>query len=175
MAISAVSFGIDRPAWLRLRSRAGLCRFRRWLLVGALLAMMLVPISARAGSISLTLSGGLNFLDADPDLVPTVGPEIVTLEVKAVGKRDVTWSLTLIADSDLQSGSDIIPITVISWTAFPNPPYTSGTLSTVVPKVIASGLTHEHDIITFDFYMQNSWTYNSGSYSSTATFTLSAP
>jgi hypothetical protein len=140
-----------------------------------LIVMMLVPLSAHAASISLTLSGGLNFVDADPDLVPTVGPETVTLQVKAVGRRGLTWSLTLIADSDLQSGPDMIPITVISWTAFPNPPYANGTLSTVVPALIAGGLTHEHDIITFNFLMQNSWAYSTGNYSSTATFTLSAP
>jgi hypothetical protein len=89
-----------------------------------LIVMMLVPLSAHAASISLTLSGGLNFVDADPDLVPTVGPETVTLQVKAVGRRGLNWSLTLIADSALPS---------------------------------------------------DSWAYSTGNYSSTATFTLSAP
>jgi hypothetical protein len=44
-----------------------------------------------------------------------------------------------------------------------------------MPALIASGLTHEFATITFDFVMQNSWSYNVGNYSATATFTLSAP
>ena len=137
--------------------------------------LVLGPATALAGSISLTLTGSVVFADASPDLFPTLGPSTVTLEVKAVGRRNMPWTLSLMANSDFQSGPDIIPIAVVSWTALPSPPYQGGTLSTVVPRLIASGLTHEHDVITFDFYMQNSWSYNAGNYSSTATITLSAP
>lgn len=174
MAISASSFAIDRPVWLRSWSRAGLCRL--WRFLGIVVSILVLgPTTVLAGSISLTLTGSVVFADASPDLFPTLGPSTVTLEVKAVGRRNVPWTLTLMANSDFQSGPDIIPIAVVSWTAFPSPPYQGGTLSTVVPRLIASGLTHEHDVITFDFYMQNSWSYNAGNYSSTATITLSAP
>ena len=174
MAISASSFAIDRPAWLRSWSRAGLCRLGRFM--GVLLPILiLVPRTAQAGNISLTLTGSVVFADASPDQFPTLGPSQVALEVKVVGRRNIPWTLTLIANSDFQSGPDLIPITVVSWIAFPSPPFQSGTLSTVVPRLISSGLTHDHDTVSFDFYMQNSWAYNAGNYSSTATFTLSAP
>ena len=174
MATFASSFAVDRPVWLRYRSRAGSCLLRRFLWV-PLLFLVLVPSTAEAGNISLTLTGSVVFTDASPDQFPTLGPQSVSLEVKVVGRRSIPWTLTLIANSDFQSGPDIIPITVVSWTAFPSPPYQGGTLSTVVPRLISSGSTHDHDSATFDFYMQNSWSYNAGNYSSTATFTLSAP
>ena len=174
MATFASSFAIDRPVWLRSWSRAGSCLLRRFPWV-PLLILALVPSTVEAGSISLTLTGSVVFADASPDQFPTLGPQSVGLEVKAVGKRNIPWTLTLIANSDFQSGPDVIPITVVSWTAFPSPPYQGGTLSTVVPKLISSGLSHDHDTATFEFFMQNSWSYNAGNYSSTATFTLSAP
>lgn len=164
----------DRPVGLRSRSRAGPCRFPR-LLVVMMLAALATASPADAGNVSLTLSGGIVFADASPDLFPVLGPQSVTLEVKAVGRRPVPWTLTLIADSDFRSGPDIIPISVVSWMAIPDPPYRSGTLSTVTPQLIGSGMTHEFTSVTFDFYMQNSWAYNAGNYSATATFTLSAP
>lgn len=156
------------PMWSRTGPRA---------VAGLLIAVVLCFGSgtARAGNISLSLTGSLNFLDASPDLVPVLGPEQVTLKVKTVGRRGIPWSLTLVADDDFRSGSQVIPISVVSWTVFPNPPYMDGTLSTVQPRLIAVGQTHDLDLVTFDFYMQNSWSYNVGSYTATATFTLAAP
>lgn len=146
------------------------------MLGAAWLALLLsAPAPSQAGNISLTLSGSLNFLDASPDFVPVLGPEPIVLDVKAVGRSDIPWTLTVVADSDFRSGSDTIPISVVSWTAFPNPPYRDGILSTVTPVLLASGLTHEQTSVTFDFVMQNSWAYNVGNYSATATFTLAAP
>jgi hypothetical protein len=172
MANIAVSQKQDQPVRLLRGSRAGLRLICFTFLVGAL---FLSPGLSWAGKISLTLSGGISFPDQSPDTVPVIGPETVTLEVKVVGQSGIPWTLTLIANSDFQSGPDVIPIGVVSWTAFPDPPYQGGTLSVVVPAVIASGLTHDRDNVTFDFVMQNSWTYDAGNYSSTATFTLTSP
>lgn len=173
---SGVARRRDRLARLRVRNRAGRsCRFRGLLGVGAVLAGLAAPAAAFAGNISLTLTGAINFQDASPDVVPVLGPETIDLEVKAVGRTGIPWTLTLIADTDFQSGPDIIPISVVSWNAFPNPPYLDGTLSTATPALIASGLTHEFATVTFNFLMQNSWSYNVGAYSATATLTLAAP
>jgi hypothetical protein len=131
--------------------------------------------AARAGNITITLSGTVAFVDDDPDLVPVLGPQTVQLDVKAVGRRDIPWSLTLQALTNLQSAVDVIPISAISWTAAPNPPYMDGTLSLSQPVLVGSGLTHEQSLVTFSFWMQNSWAYNAGSYSATALFTLAAP
>lgn len=159
-----------------IRDRGGrFCRLGRLAWAGAAVALLAAPSTALAGNISLTLAGSINFLDASPDFVPVLGPETIDLEVKAVGRTGIPWSLTLVANSDFQSGAATIPISVVSWTAAPNPPYADGTLSTTMPALIASGLTHEFATITFGFVMQNSWSYNVGNYSATATFTLSAP
>jgi hypothetical protein len=166
----------DRPARPRIRGRGGRsCRLRRVLGAFSALAVLTAPVPVRAGNISLTLSGSINFLDASPDLVPVLGPETIDLEVKAVGHTGVPWSLTLVADSDFRSGPETIPISVVSWNASPNPPFMDGTLSTTTPALIASGLTHDFATVTFNFLMQNSWSYNVGAYSATATFTLAAP
>jgi hypothetical protein len=137
--------------------------------------LMSLPGAARAGNITITLSGAVAFVDDDPDLVPVLGPQTIQLDVKAVGRRGIPWTLTLEALSNLQSGPDVIPISVISWTAAPNPPYRDGTLSVSVPALVASGLTHEQNLVTLSFWMQNSWAYDAGNYSATALFTLAAP
>jgi hypothetical protein len=165
----------DRLARFPAGNRAGQFCLLGVVCAAGLLLLIMTANPAWAGNISLTLSGSVDFLDDDPDLVPVLGPETIILEVKAVGRRNVPWTLTLMADSDLRSGSDIIPISVVSWTAFPNPPYQNGTLSVMLPSVIASGLTHEHAWVNLDFVMQNSWSYSVGTYSATATFTLAAP
>ena len=175
MANIVVSKRQDQPVRLLRGSRAGSRLVRSILLVGVLFGPFLAPGLSWAGKISLTLSGGISFPDQSPDTVPVIGPETVILEVKVVGQSGIPWTLTLIANSDFQSGPDVIPISVVSWTAFPDPPYQGGTLSVVAPTLIASGLTHDRDNVTFDFVMQNSWTYDAGNYSSSATFTLASP
>lgn len=182
MANFAVSKRQNKPDRLLRGSRSGLRLARSILLVG-LLALFLVPAVSWAAKLSLKLSGGITFPDQSPALVSVLGPETVTLEVtvgnnkkkKKKKKKEKAWNLTLIANSDFQSGPDVIPISVVSWTAFPSPLFQSGVLSTVVPRLIASGVGEGQEIATFDFYMQNSWSYNTGNYSSTAAFTLSSP
>jgi hypothetical protein len=95
--------------------------------------------------------------------------------VKAVGAKGVPWTLTVVAGSDLRSGVDSIPISVVSWTSSPNPPYRDGVLSAATPRVLASGLTHVLNTFTMSFSMANSWVYNAGNYGATITFTLAAP
>jgi hypothetical protein len=141
----------------------------------AIIMLMSLPGVTRAGNISITLSGAVVFVDDDPDLVPVLGPQTVQLDVKTVGRAGVPWSLTLEALTNLQSGPDVIPISAISWTAAPNPPFLDGTLSISVPTLVASGLTHDRSLVSFSFWMQNSWAYNAGNYSATALFTLAAP
>ena len=176
MAKSATTRFEDRPARLPRGRRVGLGLFRA-VLAGALLAFVPAgPEPAWGGNISLTLSpGGIAFPDASPDVVPMIGPAVVSVTVKAVGPTGVPWTLTLIANSDLRSGPDVIPISVISWTSSPNPPFRDGTLSAVTPRVLATGITHTFTAFTMNFSMLNSWSYDAGNYSSAATLTLAAP
>jgi hypothetical protein len=164
------------PARVPRRGRAGLGLFRG-LLGAALVAFVpAAPESAWGGNISITLSpGGITLPDASPDVAPVIGPVPLAVTVKAVGRSGVPWSLTLIANSDLRSGPDVIPISVISWTSSPNPPFMDGILSAVAPRLIATGVTHDFYDFTMNFYMNNSWSYDAGNYTSSATFTLAAP
>ncbi len=154
----------------------GLSPFVRRTLVGSLVAALVsLAGGASAGPAKLTLSGGVTFPDADPDAVPIMGPQTVTLGVQVLGPVGVPWTLTFIANSDLQSGTNMIPISNVSWTVRPNPPFRDGALSTVTPIVLATGVSHSRLVGTFNFYMPNSWNYVPGNYTATATFTLAAP
>ena len=168
--------GLGRPARFLLRSRAGWRCFLGLVAAGAIAVSALPAGTAFAGSLTLQLSpGNILFPDASPDLVPVIGPVSVLVTVKAVGQPGYPWLLTLVANSDLRSGPDVIPISALSWTASPNPPFSGGTLSVVTPRVVGSGIAHINTVARFDFTMLNSWGYNAGTYTATATFTLSAP
>ncbi len=154
----------------------GLSPVVRRTLVGPLAAaLVLLASGAWAGPARLTLSGGVTFPDADPDAVPVIGPQVITLGVQVLGPVGVPWTLTFIANSDLQSGGNVIPISNVSWTVTPNPPFRDGALSTATPIVLATGVSHSRLLATFNFYMPNSWNYVPGNYTATATFTLAAP
>ena len=130
----------------------------------------------KAATLTLRLTpASLSFPDADPDVVPQIGPATVNVEVKATAAPGYIWALTLLGNSDLRSGVDVIPISAITWTSSPNPPFRDGTLSRVSPITLGSGIAHINTTLRMDFRLQNSWTYNAGIYSATATFTLTAP
>jgi hypothetical protein len=140
------------------------------------LAGELGPRTSEAATITLRLTpSGIVFPDASPDLVPVIGPANLQVTVKAEGAPGYPWVLTLLANSDLRSGPDVIPISSVGWTASPSPPFVSGTLSTVTPVLLGTGIAHINTTLNMDFMLQNSWSYNAGNYSATATFTLSGP
>ena len=129
-----------------------------------------------AATITLRLTpASITFPDASPDVTPVIGPATVMVSVKAEGSPGYPWVLTFVGNSDLRSGPSVIPITAISWTSSPSPPFNSGTMSRVSPMVLGTGIAHVNTDLRMDFMLQNSWTYNVGAYSATATFTLSGP
>ena len=127
---------------------------------------------ARAqGMMSLTLStGSVTFPTADPDTSPTVvaPPLGVTLYV-----RRPPWQLTVIASGDLTSGSSVIPISNISWSATPMPPCQGGVMSSTVAQMVAADTGLSDLTATVIYTLVNSWTYATGTYSVTITYTLS--
>ena len=134
------------------------------------------PRASEAGAISLRLTPStLTFPDASPDVTPLIGPATVMVTVKAEGSPGYPWVLTLVSNSDLRSGASVIPITAISFSSSPSPPFNSGTMSRVTPILLGTGIAHINTDLRMDFLLQNSWSYNIGVYSATATFTLSGP
>jgi hypothetical protein len=91
------------------------------------------------------------------------------------GRVTLPWVLTIQADGDLTAGGETIPASSISWTAAPSPPLHNGTLSTVIPVLLGSGSDSRTFFGQLSFYFQNSWSYSPGTYSTTATITLSTP
>jgi hypothetical protein len=97
------------------------------------------------------------------------------VRVRVWGNPGGAWILTALADSDLQSGPDLISIGNVFWTASNSPPFQDGFLSTVLPIVAGAGTDPTNERSNLDFYFNNSWDYVTGDYSATATLTLAAP
>jgi len=118
----------------------------------------------------------INFPDASPTTsasVPADNPVAVTARVRT--GRTTAATLTVAAPTDLVTGSDTIPISNVSWTAS-GAPFIAGTMNKTTAQSAAtfangSGLFSG----TFNFVLANSWTYNTGSYTATVTYTLTAP
>ncbi len=132
-------------------------------------------VAARA---TLTLgSATINFPDADPDAVPSIAaaenPVAVTARVRT--GRASTPTLTVLANSDLTSGADTIPISNVTWTAAAAP-FVGGTMNATTAQSAATfGSGSGSYSSTFSYFLANSWAYNTGNYAATVTYTLTAP
>ena len=158
------------------------------LLLAALLAAP-PPAAAQQNSRDATLTANVNamarlslssltlaFADADPDTVPqvpsTTGP--IAVEAKARAFQGEAITLTVAADDDLRSGTDVIPASALSWTAS-GPGFVSGTLAVGVAQTVGSWANSGVHAGTLTWVLANSWTYAPGTYSLTLTYTLTAP
>lgn len=144
----------------------------------AALTMAALPATAGAQRMDLSLSPRvIAFPSSDPDAVPVVAASPVQVTYRVRQNNNAPWSLTVLAGGDLISGATRIDISNVSWIATPAPPFQNGTLSKTVAQRIASGTGNlnpaAHGSITFR--LANAWTYNTGTYTQTVLFTLSAP
>jgi len=127
-------------------------------------------VNARA---TLTLSvGSVSFADSDPDTVPSINASsavTVTAKSRTSGGNAVTLTVSA---PDLTSGGDTIAIGNITWAA--NGDLAGGTLSNAAVTLVNST---NSGMRTGDmsFVLANSWAYAIGNYSTTVTYTLSAP
>lgn len=131
-------------------------------------------VSARA---ELTLSPStINFVDSSPTGTPTITANS-TVAVTANVRTAANSKATLLAavSGDLMSGTDSIPASNVSWTASAGP-FIAGTLNKTTAQSaanFANGSGSYNGVYTFT--LVNSWTYNTGSYAATVTYTLTAP
>ena len=133
-----------------------------------------VTVSAAA---KLTISTPtLTFIDADPDLTPSLSPTegIVSITAKAKTGAASVVTLTLNAGTNLTSGGDTIAISNITWTAGGDG-FVAGTMAVSAEVPVASWTGSGNRSGTQTFAMVNSWAYTPGSYSASATYTLTAP
>jgi hypothetical protein len=120
-------------------------------------------------------SAALTFPDADPDAVPSIqasqGP--VTLTAKARTSLNGTITLTVRASDDLRSGVNIIPASHITWVAS-GAGFSNGTLSASTAQIVAAWTGSGVRSGTQTFFFRNLWSYATGTYTLTMTYTLSA-
>lgn len=121
-------------------------------------------------------ASSIHFADAIPDdvmLIPQTEPAI-TISAKAKTSTGGNVTLTVMAGSDLTSGSDTIAISNIAWTAT-GTGFTPGTLSKSAAQSLGSWTNSGTWDGTQTYKFTNSWAYPTGSYTATLTYTLTAP
>jgi len=156
-----------------------------------LAAFLMVPVAAMAATDSqvLTINATvaaraklvlapttINFPDADPDLVPSIAANENSVNVLANVRTTALGvsTLTCLANGDLDSGTDQIAITNVSWTAG-GAGYVAGTMSNAVAQSVGSWAGSGANVGTLDYSLANSWAYATGSYTQTVTYTLTSP
>jgi len=128
----------------------------------------------------LTINGGatasITFADADPDVSATVAASPLTIAVKARTTGNGAVTLTVRASTDLTSSTlDTIAISALKWTSTGTNFATSGISSAggEVSVLSATGPGNHTGVQTYA--LDNSWAYATGTYTTTLTYTLTAP
>jgi hypothetical protein len=148
----------------------------------------LAPATAQSLTDSATLNASINsqarlslstlsisFPDADPDTVPSIQASqgAVTITAKARTSLNGAVTLTVQATDHLRSGLETIPASHITWTAS-GPGFIGGTLSAASAQTVAAWTGSGVHTGTQTFFFRNLWTYATGTYTVTMTFTLTA-
>jgi hypothetical protein len=81
--------------------------------------------------------------------------------------------LTVLASDHLRSGVNTIPASNITWVTSGNG-FSSGTLSAATAQIVAAWTGSGVRTGTQTFFFKNLWSYATGIYTLTMTFTLSA-
>ena len=123
----------------------------------------------------------ITFHNASPSSTPSVpaaeNPVHVTASVQINDLGTVT--LTALAGGDLISGPHAIPVDKVTWTVTGsggnNGGFIAGTMSKQSPKLVGSWTTSGTYYGDFSFFLANSWSYATGTYTQTVTYTLIAP
>jgi len=133
-----------------------------------------LAISARA---KLTLGvNAINFPDADPDTSPSVSatenPVSVTAKVRTGASSTAT--LTHLASGDLTSGGNTIAISNVTWTVTGSG-FVPGTMNRTTAQAAGNWTGSGSYSGTFSFSIVNNWSYATGNYTASTTYTLTAP
>jgi hypothetical protein len=116
----------------------------------------------------------VSFPNEDPDSKPIItSTDIVTVDAKVKTSSGSPVTLRVLTGGDLQSGLDAIAISNVAWTAT-GAGFVGGTMSTASQSA-GSWTNSGNRQGTFTYKLTNSWSYATGNYSATATYTLTAP
>jgi hypothetical protein len=124
----------------------------------------------------LTLgTNAINFADADPDVTPVFTSAPVSVDVKARTSNAGNVTLTVLASNDLTSGSDVIAIGTLTWTATGTGFTGSGANNKTTAQTLGSWSGSGNPSGTQTLSLPNLWSYNTGTYTVTLNYTLTAP
>jgi hypothetical protein len=135
-----------------------------------------IAVTANVGAkAKLTLGvAAINFADADPDLVPVFTSAPVTVDVKSRTTAAGNVTLTVLAGGDLVSGSNTIPVDTLTWTAT-GTGFTPGANNKTTAQSLGAWTGSGNASGTQTLSLPNLWTYNTGVYTVTLNYTLTAP
>ena len=131
-------------------------------------------VNARA---TLTLGQtAINFPDADPDVTASIpaAENAVSVTAKVRTGSSSTATLTHLAAGDLVSGSDTILIGNVTWTAS-GTGFQPGTMNKTTAQTAGSWTGSGNRTGSFSYFLANSWSYATGNYTASTTYTLTAP
>ena len=118
----------------------------------------------------------ITFPSMDPDetkQIPAIQNDIKVIVKVRTGSTSPV-DLNIIADGDLASGSDTIPVQNVIWQAS-GQGFMSGTLSKSAVQTAGSWKGSGVREGVFRYYLNNSWNYQRGEYQVTITYTLTTP
>jgi hypothetical protein len=98
----------------------------------------------------------------------------VRIIVKARTDRGSPVTLNVVADGDLLSGADSIPIQNVTWQAS-GAGFQGGVLSKAKNQTAGSWTGSGIREGRFRYFLKNSWNYQKGEYQATLTYTLTVP
>lgn len=130
-----------------------------------------------AAQAKLTLSAATQtFPNSDPDTVPQVlaseGALTITTKGRTAPANQII--LSVLASDDLRSGMNVIAISALTWTAS-GAGFVGGTMNKTIAQQVALWGSSGTFMGTQTYRFANAWTYATGSYGVTLTYTLSAP
>lgn len=120
-------------------------------------------------------AGSVTFNDADPDVTPLLtATAALGLNVRSRTAAASNVTLTVQSGGDLTNAdSETIPIANLTWTAT-GTGYVAGTMGTSASS-LGSWTGGGNEIGTQTYQLVNSWSYRTGTYTATITYTLTAP
>ena len=137
-----------------------------------------VTVSATVNAkAKLTLSQStLTFADADPTATPSITATEGAVNVTVASRTSTSGAVTLtvLAGGDLVSGSDSIGINNITWGASGGG-FVGGTLNKTTAQSVGSWTGSGSRSGTVTHALANSYSYATGSYTASITYTLTAP
>jgi hypothetical protein len=127
-----------------------------------------------AAKARLEMSGTVAFADADPETVPTINSAPLTITVKARTASTGAVTLTVVSGSDLMNGTLFIPISSMTWGST-GAGYVGGTSNKTTAQSLGAWTGSGTYGGAQTYSLPNSWTYATGTYTATLTYTLTSP